>query len=158
VAGIATEGFGIIENNLITNNHDGIDIEGPNTVINNTIENNYIGVQQVVNFEFPTIIFNNFQNNSYNLFLSHLVTNSVNATCNYWGTTNQTAISNSIYDNKEDSSLGTVNFVPFLTEPNPEVSPTSTLGIPEFPSWIILPIFMIATLLIPVVYFKKRKH
>gem|GEM_PF-3666573 len=65
---------------MITNNHDGIDIEGPNTLINNTIENNYIGIQQVNNFDFPTVIFNNLQNNSYNLFLSHLVTSNINAT------------------------------------------------------------------------------
>ena len=37
-AGVAAEGIGIIQNNLILNNHDGIDIEGQNTVINNTIE------------------------------------------------------------------------------------------------------------------------
>jgi hypothetical protein len=157
-AGIAAEGVGVIENNLISNNHDGIDIEGPNTVVNNTIENNYIGIQQVNNFDFPTFLYNNIQNNSYNFFLSHLVTNSLNVTNNWWGTTNQTTISNSIYDNKDYSGLGTVNFVPFLTEPNPEASPTSTPGIPEFPSWIILPLFMIATLLIAVFYFKKRKH
>jgi hypothetical protein len=37
-------------------------------------------------------------------------------------------------------------------------SQTPTPPVPEFPAWMILPIFMIATLLIAVVYFKKRKH
>jgi hypothetical protein len=36
------------------------------------------------------------------------------------------------------------------------LSGTST--IPEFPSWIILPLFIIATLLVALVYFKKRKR
>jgi hypothetical protein len=155
-AGIAAEGVGLIENNLIKNNQDGIDIEGLNTVINNTIEDNYIGIQQVNNFDFPTVIYNNIQNNSYNLFLSHSVKNNVNATYNWWGTTNQTAISNSIYDSKDDPSLGTVNFVPFLTAPNPNAQ---TPSVPEFPSLIILPVLtvvMIGTSLL--VYFKKRNH
>ncbi len=153
VQGIAAEGFGVIENNLITNNHDGINIEGPNRVINNTIENNYIGIQQVNNFDFPTVIYNNFQNNSYNLFLSHLVTSNVNATYNYWGTTNQTAISKTIYDNKHDSSLGTVNFVPFLTAPNISASPSPS--VPEFPA-IASAIVLMAIVIAVLVYKRKR--
>jgi hypothetical protein len=137
-AGITAEGIGVIENNLIANNHDGIDIEGPNTVVNNTIENNYIGIQQVNNFDFPTVLYNNIQNNSYNFFLHQYVAGSINATYNWWGTTNQTVISNSIYDSKGDSSLGTVNFVPFLTAPNPQApnlnTPSPTPAVPEFPT------------------------
>jgi hypothetical protein len=129
VAGIAAEGVGVIENNFITENHDGIDIEGFVILRNNTIENNYIGLQQVNNFDFPIIVYNNLQNNSYNLFLYHLVTNSLNATYNWWGTTDQTAISNSIYDNRDDSNLGTVNFVPFLTSPNPQAMPNPNVPI-----------------------------
>jgi hypothetical protein len=47
----------------------------------------------------------------------------VNATHNYWGTSNQTAISNSIYDNKDKPNLGIVNFVPYLTAPNTQAMP-----------------------------------
>jgi hypothetical protein len=150
--GIAAEGFGVIENNLITNNHDGIDIEGPNTVINNTIENNYIGIQQVNNFDFPTVIYNNLQNNSYNLFLSHLVTSNVNATYNYWGTTNQTAISNTIYDNKDDSNLGTVNLVPFLTAPNESASPSPS--VPEYPA--ITTVIVMMAIVIAIIAQKRK--
>jgi parallel beta-helix repeat protein len=102
---IFNRALNIIENNLITNNRDGIDIEGPNTLLNNTIENNYVGIQQVTNFEFPTVAYNNIQNNSYNFFLYQSVTGNVNATYNYWGTTNQTAISNLICHNKDESSF-----------------------------------------------------
>ena len=127
-SGIAAEGIGVIENNLITNNHDGIDIEGQNTVTNNTIDNNYIGIQQVSNF-LSTIAYNNVQNNSYNFFLYQSVSGNVNATYNYWGTTNQTAISNSIYDNKDNSNLGTVNYVPFLAAPNPQAIPNQNVSV-----------------------------
>jgi parallel beta-helix repeat protein len=155
-AGVAAEGIGIIQNNLISSNHDGIDIEGSNTVLNNTIENNYIGIQQISNF-LSSIAYNNIQNNSYNFFLHQSVTGSVNATYNYWGTTNQTAISNSIYDNKDDSSLGTVNFVPFLTALNTQsTSPTAT--VPEFPSLeVCLMLIVAASVSILLVTATKRK-
>jgi parallel beta-helix repeat protein len=161
-AGIGAEGIGVIENNLITNNQDGIDIEGPNTVLNNTIENNYIGIQQVNNFDFPTVINNNIQNNSYNFFLYHSVTSSVNATYNYWGTTNKTAIGNSIYDNKDDSNLGTVNFVPFLAMPNSQApslnTPSPTPAVPEFPGQLqIITLIAFVAVLSAVIIVKKRR-
>jgi nitrous oxidase accessory protein NosD len=44
----------------------------------------------------------------------------INATYNWWGTTNTTSISQSIHDSKNDSSLGAVIFTPILTAKNPE--------------------------------------
>jgi len=141
-SGIAAEGIGVIENNLITNNHDGIDIEGQNTVTNNTIDNNYIGIQQVSNF-LSSIAYNNIQNNSYNFYLYQSVSGNVNATYNYWGTTNLTVISNSIYDNKNNSNLGTVNFVPFLAASHPQALPNPNAPIAPELSWlVILPLFI----------------
>ena len=154
-AGVAAEGIGIIQNNLILNNHDGIDIEGQNTVINNTIENNYIGIQQISNF-MSSIVYNNIQNNSYNFFLYASVSGNVNATYNFWGSTNQTAISTSIYDAKDDSSLGTVNFVPYLTAPNSQSTPSSTSTIPEFPTLAILTLFL--SMLSVAVILRHRKN
>jgi hypothetical protein len=52
---------------------------------------------------------------------------------------------------------------PSRTEPSPTLSssasptPESTPEIPEFPSWIILPLFIIVILPAALVYFKKRK-
>jgi len=158
-AGIMVDGgSAIIERNLITNNmgHEtigggGIRIEWARSspiIQNNTIAQNRIGIN-LLNGPWPVLENNNIQDNTeYNIYL---INNNVggnpqhdiNATYNWWGTTDVSAINQSIYDSKNDYKLGTVNFVPFLTEPNPEAIP-----IPEFPSWIILLLFITTTLLI----------
>jgi len=76
--------------------------------------------------------------------------NDLNTAYNWWGTTNTTAINQSIRDFKNDFNLGKVNFTPFLTEPNSEAAPT----IPEFPPWLLLPLFLVTTFL--VIAVKKR--
>jgi hypothetical protein len=146
-----------ISNNLIINANIGLQIRDA-TVQNNTIANNQIAIS-LNSAVSPTIIWNNIENSSqYNIKLSN-TPNNINASNNWWGTTDTQAINQTIYDFKYDFNLGTVNFVPFLTEPNPEATPTSTSapGISEFQSGTILPlltIIMIGTSLL--VYFKKR--
>jgi parallel beta-helix repeat protein len=199
----------LIENNLISDNIYGIQIFSPNvsvmpttlTIQNNTITNNNVGIW-VSNAYQPTIIENNFPNNTLNIQL--VITgyeghsNNVDASNNWWGTTDAQAINQTIYDFKNDFNLGTVNFVPFLTEPNPEalpnqnpsisttiaspsptpiqnstssitpttqstpstipsstLSPTPAPTVPEFPTWIILPLFAVAILL-STVFIRKR--
>jgi len=78
----------------------------------------------------PAITNNNIYNNSYNA--ETFVSVQTSLPDNWWGTTNTQAINQSIYDFKDDFNLGTVNFVPFLTAPNPQApvflapAPTST--------------------------------
>ena len=91
---------------------------------------------------------------------------------NWWGTTDQQAINQTIYDSNDDFNLGTINFVPFLNSPNPQApslnmpiptsnpssSPTSKPTVPEFPSWAIL--LIVAVMIIVaglLVYFRRRK-
>jgi len=45
---------------------------------------------------------------------------NIDASYNWWGTTDTQAINLTIYGSKYSFDLGTVSFVPFLTEPNPE--------------------------------------
>jgi hypothetical protein len=45
----------------------------------------------------------------------------------------------------------------YYQDNHPLMQPVS-ITVPEFPVWIILPTFMLATLLTAAVYFKKRKH
>jgi hypothetical protein len=147
-------GTDLIEKNSITNNSIyGIYVDMPAIIQNNTIANNIAGIH--AHTSMLTVKYNNIQNNSDNsIYLTNTV--HINATYNWWGTTNTQAINLSIRDFKYDFNLGTVDFVPFLTEPNPEAMPTSNLVIPEFPSLIILSLFLIVTLV--AVFCSKKLH
>lgn len=104
--------------NLIFSNKIGISFEGNVTVRDNTITANSIGIQCNPS-QSSTITNNNIQDNSqYNLRSESA--NDVIATNNWWGTTDSSAINQTIFDNKYDFNLGKVVFVPFLTEANPE--------------------------------------
>jgi hypothetical protein len=129
----------LIEGNLIIGNGNGIVISeqqgstmGSPIVQNNTITKNDVGIYLTwigIAGPSPTILNNNIYNNSnYNIKSS--LSNDINATYNWWGTTDTQAINQTIYDFKNDFNLGTVTFVPFLTEPNPEAPtiPTFTIS------------------------------
>lgn len=128
-----------VENNSVIGNSKGfsIDLTSVNgggthcpTVRNNTISGNAIGISlsELGYDATPIIQYNNLQNNSnYNFYFD--APNNVDVSCNWWGTTDESAISQSIYDFKNDFNLGKVTFVPFLPEPNSDVG-----SIPELPS------------------------
>jgi hypothetical protein len=101
----------------------------------------------------PTISYNNFNSNT-NYAIYTTASNNINATYNWWGTTDTELIAQQIYDYRKDFSIGNVTFIPFLTEPNSNASPI----IPEFSSPLILSLFMTATLSATLFYFKKRKR
>ncbi len=61
---------------------------------------------------------NNIQNYSQSIYLKSTA-NDIDATNNWWGTTNEILISQSIFDYKNDFNLGKVNYTPVLTEPDP---------------------------------------
>lgn len=136
-----------IRNNFITDNSGiGISLNHPSaTIMNNSITNNQIGiiiVEPPVNFTSPTILYNNIYANEYNLKSG--IGENINFTFNWWGTTDIPTINQTIYDFKYDFNLGTVIFIPFLTEPN--------LEIPEFPSWNILVLGLFAVMLLSMIY------
>jgi hypothetical protein len=131
--------YATVENNLVVDNTQGIviglsSVFGPGTIcptiLNNTISGNSVGISlSESNYvSSPTILNNNLQNNSnYNFYLA--APNNVDVTYNWWGTTDQQAINQTIYDFKDDFTLGVVNFVPFLTAPNPQ-APNLNVPIP----------------------------
>jgi parallel beta-helix repeat protein len=167
--GISSGGKGklTIQNNVISNNTDyGILSQGTGTMLiqNNTISRNGGGIN--LN-SYSAIKYNNIQNNTQNsVYLS--TASNIDATYNWWGTTDVQAINQTIYDFKDDFTVGTVNFVPFLTLPNPESIPnlnttpiasgSPTPAVPEYPTWIILPLFVIALLLSSLFIRKKNNQ
>jgi hypothetical protein len=111
---------------------------------NNTIAQNSFGIKVLYGGSSslaPIITFNNFQDNEeYNVYLdpnsdSGFDAYNLNATYNWWGTTDTDSISQSIYDFEDNFNLGSVTFVPFLNEPNPEAPeiPTSPTPTPTPP-------------------------
>ncbi len=170
----------------------GIEIIGANitssvlTIRNNTISGNSVGINihastldDVNTIIQPTILGNNIFDNSRNSLFLGLPLNppygrslkaggDVNATYNWWGTTDIQAINQTIYDFKNKSDIGTVNFIPFLTSPNLQATPntyvpttpiptqsqspepilTPSPSIPEFPTWIILLTVLIASMMV----------
>jgi hypothetical protein len=110
VAGIVTSDNATIEKNLIMYNPTGI-----------KIDSRYYWV--IAN---PTIRYNTITNNSVGIEMN--IAENIDATNNWWGTTDTQAIEQSIHDFEDDFNLGKVTFVPFLTAPNPEAPeiPTPT--------------------------------
>jgi hypothetical protein len=91
-----------IQNNLITDNSKGISL----TDLSQTLAKGSIAF---------TIINNNVQSNrDYNIYLG--VNTPLNASYNWWGTADQQAINQTIYDFKNNYNLGTVTFTPYLSE------------------------------------------
>ncbi len=131
---------GIIEHNLIRGYHNAIELgRGASPIIkNNTIINNVNAISvpgYIKSFYSPQIYWNNIYNNSgysINLYTDEThPTSNINATLNWWGTTNVQTINQAIHDYTDDFNLGTVTFTPFLTAPNPDApSASNSLLVP----------------------------
>jgi hypothetical protein len=126
--GIRVAGTATIQNNLIQN------VAGPAILLsdfavihNNTISNNQIGIESYLDVDDanPIITYNNIVDNSQNSIYLHSYLD-YNMSYNWWGTTDSNIISQSIYDNKNDFNLGTVNYMPFLPEKNSQAMPDQT--------------------------------
>lgn len=123
-AGINLASSATIQGNLIIDNQIGISVrsEQDTSVLNhNTIIDNKIGLRT------PTsgtkVNNNNFEKNTdYNLVAGN---SAVDATNNWWGSTDSSVIDNKIWDNTDDFNLGKVNYKPFLTMPDSQ-APSST--------------------------------
>ena len=141
-----------ISNNTIQNLDVGItsySYEYDQKIFDNTIANNDIGLK---NLTAPALFYSNNILNCSKYSLTLGSSENLDATNNYWGTTNQTTIENSIYDHKNDPSLGTVNFTPFLT------SPSNGSLIPEVLAYYQIAVIVIITAVTLVVVFLIRKR
>ena len=127
-----------VVNNRFTNNDLGVRftrMEGPALLESNEITGNRIGIflvpsgQNIRDFFEPDrsgqawntghlkISGNNiYGNSSYNLSLGEKQFWNLEIGGNYWGSTNPTEITGTIFDRRRDNSLGQVVFEPFVTK------------------------------------------
>ncbi|MCH7762735.1 MAG: right-handed parallel beta-helix repeat-containing protein, partial [Candidatus Marinimicrobia bacterium] len=145
---------GTISSNNFTNNtaSNGGAIFGTGSVINNTITANFSSSSIIYysgeNISYNTItdnvggntvyiastaLFNNNNifGNTSNYDIYNGTSNNVDATNNWWGTIDETAIQEQIYDWFDDASKGIVNYTPYLlsNDPNAPLMPPQNLTI-----------------------------
>ncbi|VAW49570.1 FIG00566442: hypothetical protein [hydrothermal vent metagenome] len=126
-------GLVTVENSVIQNNIQGFYLLGTeslpviknNKIINNTKYGIEVSSSTITALSFN---FNSLYNNGLYNFYSNAANESltVNAKNNWWGTTDVSAIANSIYDSQESSGLATVAFFPYLD--GPEGNPVGGVG------------------------------
>lgn len=140
----SSNGNSITNNAIQANGRDGIDLDyseenhfsdnlvsdnrlcgfrmissGENSLLSNQIFNSEKGICLFEGSVGNIIEENNiYEHRDYNLYNDQA--ESITAQNNYWGTVNQAAIAEKIYDGSDDFSLGVVNFCPFLNAPHPE--------------------------------------
>ncbi len=134
-AGITTYDYPNLVGNLIVNNTVGIVVNNWGSVQcpiiqNNTLTNNTVGIsfpEYWAGIPFsPSIFYNNiYANTNYNI--NSAVPNNINATYNWWGTTDTQAISQTIYDYYDNFNVGVVTYSPLLTAPNTK-APTGIIA------------------------------
>lgn len=145
----------IYENNIEANNQSGILVEAwssNNIISENNITNNDIGIWLAM-CPNNTIYRNNFVNNTQQVDIY------ISCGINFW----DNGIEGNYWSNYEErypnasevNNLGIWNTPYVIDEDNQDNYPLIE-PIPEFPSFLILPLFMIATLLVVIVY--RRKH
>ncbi len=113
-----------IQRNLIVNTtREALHVASDTIISANTIRNNQKGIV-VSNAPTLTVRNNNLENNGeYSFYL--YTGNNVDATSNWWGTTNTQTIENSIWDSTFEPYDGNVTINPILTAPNQEAYPNS---------------------------------
>jgi hypothetical protein len=146
----------VIRNNYVGRNGIGINVAGD--IQNNIVTNNVIGLKIT---DQSTITNNNIFGNTQNS-LALSTQGNIDAANNYWGTTDEQAIEQSIWDNKNDFNLGDVTFKPFLTHsisnpPSGDFVPSTGSYIDsfymsyEFKEWVLV-LAQVAAVLIGAVW------
>jgi parallel beta-helix repeat protein len=143
----------IIENNIAANTEDGIWLGGcqnKNSIIKNNVTNNNCGIRLLYSSNI-SFFHNNFVDNSQQAFIetpgyANFWDDGFPSGGNYWSDyTERYPNATEIYDS------GIWN-TPYVIDANNE---DSYPIIPEFPQFMIVPLFMIATLLTAIIYKVK---
>jgi hypothetical protein len=113
-----------IQRNIIDNTtREALHVASDALINDNTIRNNQRGIV-VSNMPTLTVKNNNLENNgNYSFYL--YTGNNIDATNNWWGTTDIQTIESIIWDSTFEPYDGTVSINPILTAPNQEAHPNS---------------------------------
>ena len=162
-----------ISGNNMTNSNYGIALDSStnNTITGNSMKNNSHSIGVGYSSDFNSISGNTLANNSYGIWLGYSSDNSVyrnnfiNNTVHVDGNTPE--YSNSWDDGREgnywsnyngtDANHDGIGDTPYVIDANNTDRYPLMNVIPEFPSFLILPLFMIAALLAVITYKKKEK-
>ena len=120
----SNSGSATFQYNQITNCQYGMSFSGGTlTITDNTLQNNTISVVLQNPMTIQALNDNNIvESQQSSIYLDNYTAN-VDATNNWWGTTNQQVINQTFYDFFNNYNLGIVNFIPFLTAPNSKATP-----------------------------------
>jgi hypothetical protein len=130
--GIRITGNAYISNNVISGciNASILVYGFPNakvTIQNNTLYSKGIIIKGAVSTQI------NYNNIEGSISLAQDATTDVDATYNWWGTTDTSEISQTIHDFEDEFTLGKVDFIPFLTTPNTVAMPDPNASPPVAP-------------------------
>jgi len=159
-----------VSGNYIANNNDGIALENMyNNIIENTITNNSNFGIHLYGAGYNNIIGNNITNNGRGILVSICYNNSIYHN-NFVNNTNhvETDDSNGIWDNGEegnywdnytglDSDVDSIGDTAYIIDENNQDNYPLMNIIPEFPSWTILPLLIVATLVGAIIRNKIRR-
>lgn len=123
----------VFQNNLLIYDSNGLSFSG-SAIAFTDIENNTIAYSSIALYYPPlpiTIRYNNLEYNQKNIVWQS--SSNLDAADNWWGTTDPSAISQSIYDYKNDYNLGNVTFTPFLNATNSQAPSISSFSLPYTP-------------------------
>ena len=130
-----------IQSNYVANNQIGIGvgmtpngfIDGGGIIENNAIINNAIGIQILSTLSSVTVTNNNIVGSTKNSVSLNIGSN-IDATNNWWGTTDTQAINQTIRDFKNDFNLGVVNFIPVLNQPSSTAPSNADIDLGQLPT------------------------
>jgi len=109
------QGSPSLSNNVIAYNTRAMFATDNPTITYNAIINNLDGMEVTLNGPNMKINYNDLYGNGYDVHLQFNARIDINATYNYWGTTNTTLIDQHIYDYYDDPSLGKAIYSPILS-------------------------------------------
>jgi hypothetical protein len=112
IISVGSSAQAVVASGITVRNNTGTGINGESTILKSKITENYqSGVNSISSIHYNSI----FGNTPYDLTVDS--GDQVDASYNWWGTTNETLIQESIHDYYDDYNLGIVTYKPYISSP-----------------------------------------